>query len=658
MPHVTWGVRGKYLIVGVGEGAVEGILKRAKGQPPEWLTAIRKQLPVDRQSTLIYFNAKQTIAQFAPLGGPKLKLVLDVVGLGNVGYLAAVTGLDSKGIVTRTLVAIDGEPQGIFQLAAAKPLTAADLSPIPRDATIAAAGRLDAGAALELLLAQIGKVDPNAREEVVLNIGQMEKGLGIDLKADLLKPLGDVWCVYNSPGEGGLLVTGLTGVVQVKDHDRLQSTLSKLITLFQGRVEGAAGEAKPQKVRANAAASEERAAQAETAEERNGLRPVEVPSYAQRRTPRIVKTAFAGQVIYHFEIPDGEFPVAPAWCLTEKELVVSTFPQNIKSYLSRGKDYQSLAVVPDVAQALDEGGAMALSYCDTRKIAEFVYPLFCIGGNYIAALLSREGIPLDASLLPSAAAIFPHLQPSIGLLRRTSAGIEARSRGPLTSIGGGPMLPMSFMWLGFARSEMKPAMATRATSMNNLKQIALAALNYDSTHGALPPAYTVDKATGKPLLSWRVALLPYMEESDLYKQFHLDEPWDSAHNKALVARMPSVYRSPGGSLAPGKTRYVTLRHKDSAFPGKEGITPAQITHGLSNTILAVEADEAHAVIWTKPDDLEFNPEKPGTGLTGQPSRGFNAVFCDGAVRFIQDSIDPEFLQDMANRNGGKAAKAR
>ena len=127
MPPVTWGVRGKYLIVGVGEGAVEGILKRAKAQPPAWLAAIRKQLPVDRLSTLIYFNVKQAVAQFAPLGGPQVKAVLDAVGLDNVSYLASVTGLDSKGTVARTLVAIDGQPQGIFRLAAAKPLAAADL---------------------------------------------------------------------------------------------------------------------------------------------------------------------------------------------------------------------------------------------------------------------------------------------------------------------------------------------------------------------------------------------------------------------------------------------------------------------------------------------------------------------------------------------------
>ena len=646
MPPVTWGVRGKYLVVGVGEGAVEGILTRAKQQPPAWLTAIGKQLPVDRQSTLIYFNVKQAVAQFAPLGGPKVQAGLDAIGLSNVSYLASMAGLDSKGTVARTLVAIDGQPQGLFRLGAAKPLAAADLAPIPRDATIAAAGRLDANAALDLLLAQIEKADPTVHKGVAQGIADMGKKLGVDLQEDLLKPLSDVWCVYNSPGEGGLLVTGLTAVVQVKDHDRLEATRKKLESLFHSSVKRRT---------------------AEEEEEETGAR-----GFHRQITLRIVETAFAGKVIYHLEMPDGGFPLAPAWCLTEKELVVSTFPQNIKSYLSRGKDFRSLAAVPAVAETLEPGDAVALSYCDTRKVAEFVYPLLCIGGKAIFSEARREGIPLDASLVPSAAAIFPHLPPSVGVLRRTSTGIEVVKRGPLAGIGMGPLLPVATFALYFARVSEPRAefrgqaqaqreamgMGGRARSMNNLKQIALAMLNYDSVHATFPPAFIADKTSGKPLLSWRVAILPFLEESSLYKEFHLDEPWDSEHNKKLIARMPSIYRSASGALKPGKTRYVTLRHKDSAFPGKDGIRPRQITYGMSNTILAVEADAAHAVPWTKPDDLEFNPEKPGTGLTGQPAGGFNAVFCDGSMRFIQDSIDSEFLQDMANRQGEKPAKSR
>jgi hypothetical protein len=273
--------------------------------------------------------------------------------------------------------------------------------------------------------------------------------------------------------------------------------------------------------------------------------------------------------------------------------------------------------------------------------------------------MNREAIPLDASLLPSAAAIFPHLQPSLAVVRRTAAGVEITSRGPLAGMNAGPLLPLSFMFLGLARSAPGPLlpMSSRGASTNNLKQIALAVLNYAEDAEAintLPPAFIADKASGKALLSWRVAVLPYIEQDALYKEFLLDEPWDSPHNKPLIARMPATFRSPSGAAQPGKTRYVTLRDKDSAFPGKEAVRFADITDGTSNTIMAVEADEAHAVIWTKPDDLEFNPKKPATGLTGQPAHGFLAACCDGSVHFISDTIDREVLRDLVNRHDGNA----
>ena len=85
--------------------------------------------------------------------------------------------------------------------------------------------------------------------------------------------------------------------------------------------------------------------------------------------------------------------------------------------------------------------------------------------------------------------------------------------------------------------------ARRAQSMNNLKQFALAMHNYHDTNGKFPAASSFDK-DGKPLLSWRVHVLPYLEQAELYKQFHLDEPWDSEHNKKLIEKMPNVLASP------------------------------------------------------------------------------------------------------------------
>src|SRR5207302_9126297 len=133
----------------------------------------------------------------------------------------------------------------------------------------------------------------------------------------------------------------------------------------------------------------------------------------------------------------------------------------------------------------------------------------------------------------------------------------------------------------------------------NLKQIGVAMHRRMDVHKVLPgPAIYRDKLA-PPLLSWRVALLPYLEQQDLYKQFRLDEPWDSEHNKKLLGKMPDVYRSPGAK-APTTTHYQVFVGQGTIFEGPGGIGFAQILDGTSNTLMVVEA--AAAVPWTKPED--------------------------------------------------------
>jgi hypothetical protein len=196
----------------------------------------------------------------------------------------------------------------------------------------------------------------------------------------------------------------------------------------------------------------------------------------------------------------------------------------------------------------------------------------------------------------------------------------------------------------------------RTQSSNNLKMLVLQMHNYDSAMGRLP-AQAIYGKDGKPLLSWRVMLLPYLEQSDrLYKQFKLDEPWDSPHNKKLLAKMPRVYQSPTGKPKhPYGTFYQAFVGKGAIFEGKKGIRLVDITDGTSNTIMFVEA--ANDVPWTKPEDLPFDPEKALPKLGGlHPEPGFLAAFCDGTVRFFSDKIKESTLKKFITRNGGEAVE--
>ena len=189
--------------------------------------------------------------------------------------------------------------------------------------------------------------------------------------------------------------------------------------------------------------------------------------------------------------------------------------------------------------------------------------------------------------------------------------------------------------------------AMRAQSMNNLKAIALALLNYEDVHKTLPAQAKYD-SEGKPLLSWRVGILPYIEEKQLYDQFHLDEPWDSPNNIKLLDKMPAAFKHPKFNK-PGMTLYQGVFGKGCAFEGKEGTKLASFTDGTSKTIVVVETSPAVAVPWTKPEDWEFDEKHPTKDLGGLFAGDlFNVVFADGHVEGIVKSIDPEVFQGNAD----------
>jgi prepilin-type processing-associated H-X9-DG protein len=223
----------------------------------------------------------------------------------------------------------------------------------------------------------------------------------------------------------------------------------------------------------------------------------------------------------------------------------------------------------------------------------------------------------------------------------------------IAMVQGSPTVATTGVLVGLLLPAVQSAReaARRAQSMNNMKQIGLAMHNHLATEGTFPAKAIVDK-NGKPLLSWRVAILPYLEVAGEKLDFKLDEPWDSEHNKKLINKMPAVFANPslGGQ---GTTNYLGADGIDAIFSGK-GVSAQQITDGLSNTIMVVEADRA--VPWTKPDELEFDPEQPTKGLGTIRNGGFNALMADGSVRFILKTIDAGLLRALMTKAGGEAAQ--
>jgi hypothetical protein len=188
-------------------------------------------------------------------------------------------------------------------------------------------------------------------------------------------------------------------------------------------------------------------------------------------------------------------------------------------------------------------------------------------------------------------------------------------------------------------------------SINNMRAIGLALHNFYDVYKAFPTPATYDK-DGKPLLSWRVHILPYVEEGQLYREFHRDEPWDSEHNKKLITRMPAVYRRPFGDPKTTKTPYQLPIGDKTVFQFGKKSTFGNVRDGTSKTIGVVEVDPDLEVIWTKPDDWEVDWSDPTKGLASGPGRTFVACFLDIAVYSFPKSIDKEVLRRFLMADDG------
>lgn len=178
--------------------------------------------------------------------------------------------------------------------------------------------------------------------------------------------------------------------------------------------------------------------------------------------------------------------------------------------------------------------------------------------------------------------------------------------------------------------------ASSLKSQNNMKQIVLAMHNYNDDHQKLPAASLKTK-DGKPGLSWRVALLPYIEQGNLHKQFKLDEPWDSPNNIKLLNQMPNTYASPGEEGGT-TTHYRVFVGNGAMFDHDKSLFFTDITDGTSNTVAFVEA--TNAVPWTKPEELDYNPngDLPPLGLPDR--KGILVAMADGAVYVVSRNVGP------------------
>jgi Protein of unknown function (DUF1559) len=194
--------------------------------------------------------------------------------------------------------------------------------------------------------------------------------------------------------------------------------------------------------------------------------------------------------------------------------------------------------------------------------------------------------------------------------------------------------------------------------MNNLQLIAKALNAYAADHGTYPTPVVTD-ATGKPLYSWRVLLLPYIGEANLYANFKLNEPWDSPANSLLIAQCPDVYISPGSTSKGSFANYVLITGAGTIFPPTGPLKPAQINDGLDRTLLVVETDNP-TNDWAMPFDIDITKSNSRVGTSGVStiggthSEGAAAVFANEEPAWLSIDLPAAIVDASISPNGNES----
>lgn len=221
----------------------------------------------------------------------------------------------------------------------------------------------------------------------------------------------------------------------------------------------------------------------------------------------------------------------------------------------------------------------------------------------------------------------------------------------------GIMIFFMLMGVGVLAALLVPAIsaareaAQRQQGMNNLKQIGLAMHNYESAYKKMPALHGINH-DGEPTGNWRVAILPFLEQSPLFNRFDFHKPWDAVENQFVADHMPAMYRSPQADKDQPRnnTNYFTIVSPKSTMPsGGVYRKFGDIFDGLSNTVVAVELPN-HSVPWTEPNDLTVAEALQHIHASPNPKM-VSLLMLDGAVIRFNHLSDTDF-EKLVDINDG------
>lgn len=606
---IEFGIFSNHFFVAIGNGELEKLIARIDASAALEIESLKQDLPIDRLSGYALVDLQALLSVLDPEG----EVTANAFHLDEIKRITAAFGIEGEETVGRMKFSVARNAPGLATVFDVSPLKMEDLKGVPNTVNSASAIKFSLQNLWNLLVTEKAIAD-----ELAEFLQTMDQDFSIDFQEDVVESFGDMLYTYQ---ELSMINPAASGIFSLRLKDPAQFA-KRLPALLE-----------------NLEDSGDEFFYLEIEETRNG------PLY--QLVPFEPELAMAVPAICFQVIGD--------------DLIIGLDPKAISSHLRRVDRGRNRLIDDDRVASLWNSQGQGLGqpigfyYADIAGAIEGVYAFLPLFANLFSDALPVE---FDMDMLPPLEAAVNGILPDLIALYRTEDGIEILETSTLPGLT--TATPLLIGMLLPAVQQVREA-ARRASSMNNIRQLALACLNWESAYQALPPAFNTDQE-GQPLLSWRVHILPFIEAGDLYDQFRLDEPWDSPHNFALIEKMPAVYGHPKLNLEPGKTVYLGVTGDGALFvpprpvepePGKRqtGRRLGEIVDGTSNTLMIVEANADHAVYWTKPDDLNIDQiEDIVEALRGNWQGQLLVGMADGSIPEITE-LDGDKLQKMATVAG-------
>lgn len=661
--EVGWWSEGEHLVFVAGMQAVDSAIAVADGGANITTNPLWQQYAVadagfeagnagwlDFQALLKTFGAMPVpnSQNDSHPNGVTINEIAKIAGLDGLKTVAGRTGYKDRALWSEFHIDAPSPRQGLLKLMDQKTMSLGDLPPLPADISAFTATSFDWTAAYDTLLdvaKQIEALLPQEQQgQIDKVLAQVRDELGLDIRNDLLEPLGSVHCGYadSSQGPFGL---GAGVIVSVDDPAKLRSSIDKLLAIVQRESNGRA-----------------------------------VVSTVQKQ----------GQDVVVVEIQGGM--MAPALSVGEKWLAVGVVPQLVEGFLMReqGKLPQwqpdaelksALASVPD--------RFTAITVTDPRNTYRFIAGLapFAFGAAQ-AGLRQAQVLPPDFRFsvgvadLPPAELVSRPLFPNVSVAGINDAGVTYTSRSSLSglpfggAVDGGTAVTTSAVMVALLLPAVQQAReaARRTQSKNNLKQIMLAMHNYHDTFNHFPEGTVPnEKLDPDERLSWLVSILPYLDQAPLYNMIDMEAGWeDDANQQPLKTRL-MVFQNPSNPETPpeyGSSHYVGLAGigkegpklpvtslKAGVFAYNRATRIQDITDGTSNTMCVADSSEpgpwgagGHATIRALTEKPYINGPD---GIGGPHVGGISVGLCDGSVRFVSEKVSPELFEALTTIRGGE-----